>query len=143
MRVLLCLGALSAGACRPPQLPEEITPQTTSTMPDVRAPSPGSAASDAGARRPDEIRDVVVAHRGALMACYELEAAKEDSTHGGAVTVRWRIAAEGSVTAVDVVDSTFHNGRVEGCIVRQVRSWHFPPSSDPSEVKFPFAFGAH
>jgi hypothetical protein len=44
-----------------------------------------------------EIRDVVVAHRGALMACYELEASN-DATLKGTVTVRWRIGPEGSVT---------------------------------------------
>jgi hypothetical protein len=30
---------------------------------------------------------------------------------------------------------------VEGCVLRQVRAWHFPASDGTSQATFPFSFG--
>jgi hypothetical protein len=53
----------------------------------------------------------------------------------------WTIDPSGSVTSASVASSTMHNARVEGCILRQVRSWHFPSSDSPSQPTYPFSFG--
>jgi hypothetical protein len=83
---------------------------------------------------------VVVAHSGALQACYEIEAQKDPSLRGG-VTAAWTIDASGGVTSANLAGSTIHNARVEGCVLRQVRTWHFPASDGTSQATFPFVFG--
>lgn len=93
-----------------------------------------------GGLNPDQIHRVVLAHRGALQACYEIEAQKDPSLKGG-VTVSWTIDPSGSVTNANVSGSTIHNARVEGCVLRQVRTWHFPSSDAPSLPTYPFSFG--
>jgi hypothetical protein len=88
----------------------------------------------------EQIRRVVIAHQGALRACYEIEAQKDPTLRGG-VTVGWTIDPSGAVTSANVAGSTIHNARVEGCILRQVRLWRFPSSDGVSQPTFPFSFG--
>ena len=103
------------------------------------AASGGGGASHGGLS-PEQIRRVVVAHRGALQACYEIEAQKDPTLRGG-VTAAWTIDATGAVTSATMAGSTIHNARVEGCVLRQVRAWHFPSSDGVSQATFPFSFG--
>ncbi len=104
------------------------------------AVSTGAPAAQGGLS-PEQIRRVVVAHTGALRACYESEAQKTPSLKGG-VTVQWAIDRSGAVTAASVASTTLGNPRVEGCVVRQVKSWHFPASLAPTTVAgYPFKFG--
>jgi outer membrane biosynthesis protein TonB len=93
-----------------------------------------------GGLEPESIRRVVVAHAGALQACYEIEAMKGPLLRGG-VTVRWNVEKNGAVTNAGVVESTIHSVNVEGCVLRQVRSWQFPSSAARSQATFPFVFG--
>jgi hypothetical protein len=100
------------------------------------APAPGIAH---GGLNPEQIRRVVNAHHGALQACYEIEAQKDPALRGG-VTVGWTIDPSGAVTSASLAGSTIHNVRVEGCVLRQVRTWHFPSSDGVSQAIFPFLF---
>ncbi|HEY6459157.1 MAG TPA: AgmX/PglI C-terminal domain-containing protein, partial [Polyangiaceae bacterium] len=93
-----------------------------------------------GGLSPEQIRRVVIAHRGALQACYEIEAQKDPTLKGG-VTASWTIDPSGAVTSAGLAGSTIHNQRVEGCVLRQVRTWHFPSSDGNSQATFPFSFG--
>jgi len=93
-----------------------------------------------GGLNPEQIRRVVIAHRGALQACYEIEAEKDPTLKGG-VTVSWTIDPGGSVTSANLAGTTIHNARVEGCVLRQIRTWHFPSSDGVSQATFPFSFG--
>jgi hypothetical protein len=88
----------------------------------------------------EQIRRVVVAHTGALRACYEIEAQKDPTLRGG-LSVAWTIDPAGGVTSANVAGSTIHNARVEGCVLRQVRTWHFPTSDGVSQATYPFTFG--
>ena len=99
----------------------------------------GPAAAKGGLSA-EQIRRVVFAHKGALQACYEIEAQKDPTLKGG-VTVGWTIDASGAVTSANLAGSTIHNPRVEGCVLRQVRAWHFPSSDGNSQTTFPFSFG--
>jgi hypothetical protein len=109
--------------------------------------SAGASDADAGAAgsaqqlTPEQIRRVVLAHRGALRACYEMQAQK-DPTLAGGVTATWTIDPTGVVTSAAISGSTLGNAAVEGCVLRQVRSWRFPESAKPSNVNYPFKFGA-
>jgi hypothetical protein len=100
----------------------------------------GGGPASHGGLSPEQIRRVVVAHRGALQACYEIEAQKDPTLRGG-VTAAWTIDASGAVTSASQAGSTIHNARVEGCVLRQVRTWHFPTSDGVSQATFPFSFG--
>lgn len=93
-----------------------------------------------GGLSPEQVRRVVMAHIGALRACYELEAQKNPNLKGG-VTVAWTIDASGGVAGASLAGSSIGNPRVEGCVVRQVRGWHFPSSDGPTSTTFPFRFG--
>jgi hypothetical protein len=93
-----------------------------------------------GGLSPDQIHRVVMAHRGALRACYETEAEKDPTLKGG-LSVTWTIDPSGAVTSANVASTTIHNARVEGCVLRQVRNWRFPASDSPSLPTYPFRFG--
>jgi hypothetical protein len=99
----------------------------------------GGGGAVHGGLTAEQIRRVVVAHRGALQACYEIEAQKDPTLKGG-VTVSWTIDPSGAVTSAGLAGSTIHNPRVEGCVLRQVRAWHFPSSDGSSQTTFPFSF---
>lgn len=100
----------------------------------------GHGASRGGLSE-DQVRRVVLAHLGAVRACYESEAQRNPSLKGG-VTVQWTIDPGGSVSSATLGGSSLGNQRVEGCVVRQVKGWHFPSSESPTIVAgFPFKFG--
>jgi hypothetical protein len=89
----------------------------------------------------EQVRRVVMSRVGALRACYEREAQKNPNLQGG-VTVAWSIEPSGSVSGASIAGSTLGNGIVEGCVVRQVRGWRFPPAEKPTTVGgYPFKFG--
>jgi len=102
----------------------------------------GAATPSAhGGLSPEQVRRVVMAHTGALRACYETEASRNPNLHGG-VTVAWKIQPDGSVLNPTLAGTTLSNPRVEGCVIRQVRAWHFPTSDSATDVaSYPFKFG--
>ncbi|MGH7280271.1 MAG: AgmX/PglI C-terminal domain-containing protein, partial [Polyangiaceae bacterium] len=101
----------------------------------------GGAPAAHGGLSPEQIRRVVVAHTGALRACYETEASRNPNLRGG-VTCAWKIQGDGSVSTASVASTTMNNPRVEGCVLRQVKTWHFPTSDSPTDVaSYPFKFG--
>jgi hypothetical protein len=112
----------------------------TGSGPGEHGVAGGGAAVSHGGLSAEQIRRVVEAHRGALRACYEIEAQKDPTLRGG-VTAAWTIDPSGAVTVANLAGSTIHNARVEGCVLRQVRTWHFPSSEGPSQTTYPFSFG--
>jgi hypothetical protein len=99
-----------------------------------------AGAASHGGLSPDQVNRVVLAHRGALQACYEIEAQKDPTLRGG-VVVSWTIDASGAVTSANRASSTLNNARVEGCVLRQVKTWHFPASDGSTLANYPFSFG--
>lgn len=88
----------------------------------------------------EPIRRVVMAHVGALRACYEMEAQKNPAL-AGKITLAWTIEPTGVVSKAAVASTTMHDERVEKCLVRQVQSWRFPQSGGSAAVSYPFTFG--
>ena len=94
-----------------------------------------------GGLSPEQVRRVVLAHTGALRACYESEAQRNPNLRGG-VTVQWQIEPAGTVSSASLAGTTLSNQRVEGCVLRQVKTWHFPTSDSATTVASnPFKFG--
>lgn len=89
----------------------------------------------------EQVRRVVVRHEGALRACYDTELTRDANVRGG-VTLAWTIGTDGTVADASVAGSTINNVRVERCVLRQVKSWHFPESEASTSVAaYPFVFG--
>ncbi len=94
-----------------------------------------------GGLSPEQVRRVVMAHAGALRACYESEAQRNPNLKGG-VSVAWQIDPAGAVSGAQIKQSSLSNPRVEGCVLRQIKSWKFPTSDAPTTVaEYPFRFG--
>jgi hypothetical protein len=94
-----------------------------------------------GGLSPEQVRRVVMAHAGALRACYESEAQRNPSLKGG-VSVKWQIEPAGTVAGAQIKQSSLSNPRVEGCVLRQIKSWRFPVADAPTTVaEYPFRFG--
>lgn len=97
--------------------------------------------SSKGGLSQEQVRRVVMAHLGAVRACYESEVQRNPSLKGG-VTVQWTIEPAGTVSGASVASTTLGSQRVEGCVVRQVKGWRFPAGDAPTIVGgFPFKFG--
>ena len=81
------------------------------------------------------------ANQAALRYCYESEVQRQRGLKGK-VMIQWRVDRAGLVPTARVASSTLNNSSVEGCIVRQVRKWHFPkPDGGEVSVMYPFIFG--
>ncbi len=95
-------------------------------------------------RSPDAIREVMLGHVPAIQYCYEREL-KRDPGLKGKVSVRITVSADGPVTAVEILDSTLNNTRVERCILARIRLWKDFRPIDPTEGNITFrqvyAFG--
>jgi hypothetical protein len=89
----------------------------------------------------EQINRVVHANQAALRYCYESEVQRQRGLKGK-VIIQWRVDRAGLVPTARVASSTLNDSRVEGCIVRQVRKWHFPkPDGGEVSVMYPFIFG--
>jgi TonB family protein len=89
----------------------------------------------------EQINRVVRANQAALRYCYEAEVQRARGLKGK-VVVQWRVDRGGLVPMAKVASSTLGNASVEGCLVRQVKKWHFPkPDGGEVQVVYPFIFG--
>jgi hypothetical protein len=89
----------------------------------------------------EQINRVVRANQAALRYCYENEVQRQRNLRGK-VVVQWRVDRAGGVPMARVASSTLNNAGVEGCLVRQVKKWHFPkPDGGEVAVMYPFIFG--
>lgn len=94
-----------------------------------------------GGLSPEQVRRVVMAHAGALRACYETEAQRNPNLKGG-ISVQWQIDTAGAVAGAQIKQSSLSNPRVEGCVLRQIKGWKFPSADAPTTVaEYPFRFG--
>ena len=78
-------------------------------------------------------------HSGELMACY-LKGLKRDPNLRGRVRFQFRIAPDGHVSIVRVVNSGLRSKRVEDCFVEAARAWTFPSSATQSRFTTEMAF---
>lgn len=100
--------------------------------------APGSAGGPGGVSSP-QIMKVVQAHLGEVKACVERQKLKNPALTGKLV-LRWVVQPDGTVTAVATQTDTAGSPELSGCLIRLIRSWKFPVSTQPTTVTFPFTF---
>lgn len=96
-----------------------------------------------GALSADVIKRVINENKNQIRYCYEVELQHNQSLEGR-IEMHWIIAADGSVSAVNVKDSSIKNANVENCLMRKIRTWKFPQPAGGGvvEVNYPFVFKA-
>lgn len=88
------------------------------------------------------VQKVFRMHTGELRACYEKELAKNKDLSGD-LTINWNIEPQGTVSNVEIMDSTMPNPTMEKCLVSTVKTWKFSvPDAihDPIQVSYPLSF---
>jgi TonB family protein len=73
---------------------------------------------------PDAVTQAIQPHAGALEACYADNVGRRRWL-GGAVELRWDVAADGAVTSVRLVQSTLGAWTVEKCVLDIARQLNF------------------
>jgi TonB family protein len=98
------------------------------------------AASSNAKRDNDAVSAIVTSHKASIRMSYE-KYLKRDPTLAGKITIRFTIAAGGTIASVTVVDNSTGNTDLEDEIVRKIRMWQFEPIPDGDvTVTYPFVF---
>jgi hypothetical protein len=89
------------------------------------------------------VRRVIHEHRAQLRFCYESELSSRPGMTGR-ISVKFTIAADGSVQRADVDSSTLDDRTVERCITSRVAGWLFPKPKGGGivVVSYPFILKA-
>lgn len=101
----------------------------------------GAASSDTK-RDFDAISAIVSSHKTSIRMSYE-KYLKRDPTLAGKITIRFTIAASGSVTMVTIIENSTGNSDLEDEITRKIRMWRFEPIPEGDvTVTYPFVFSS-
>lgn len=87
------------------------------------------------------VKDVVMSYMPAIKNCYNQEL-KKDPALAGKVVIRFTVGPKGTITQAVVASSTLKNKEVEGCMLKEVKSWIFPEPrrGESVDISFPFVF---
>lgn len=107
-------------------------------------PSPRVAAGQTvvlGSLDKATISQVIKRHQTEARYCYQ-QALLRKPTLAGKITVKFTIAANGSVMTAAVTESTMADAQVESCVVSRVKRWRFPAPKGGGivVVNYPFLF---
>jgi hypothetical protein len=130
-------GKIDSGGTRPPKGIAGGSPKEA----EVKIAA-GTPEGDWGGLTKDQVYKAVMAHQGALRACYE-SALQRAPKLSGTVTLSWQITPAGAVKGARVKTSSMQNAAVESCLVRRINEIKFPASADGQLTvvgSFPFAF---
>ncbi|MBN1309461.1 MAG: energy transducer TonB [Chitinispirillaceae bacterium] len=107
----------------------------------IQKPESIEGAASSNAKRDNEaINAVVSSHKASIRMSYE-KFLKRDPVLAGKITVRFTIAASGSVAMATIVDNTTGNKMLEEEILRKIRMWHFETITEGDvTVTYPFVF---
>lgn len=134
------LWALLSGACW-----LVLTPSVSWALEGEGQVSPVAADEDedpnAPALDPSVIKDVIMARMAGVKYCYNQEL-KKDPGLAGKVVMKFLIQPKGTVSKVEVKESSLKNKEVEGCMVKEIEGWQFPEPrrGETVPVTFPFVF---
>jgi TonB family protein len=100
---------------------------------------PGTPDVAGGGLSPQEIVAVVRANLNQIRHCYEQLLARSPSA-SGKLAVNWTIGVSGSVTSVSIVESSFADAQMKGCVTSRIQRWKFPAprGGQAVEVNYPW-----
>ena len=104
---------------------------------------PARAAADAGAdgeRFAQKVASTVGSHHGEVKACYAV-ALERNRQLAGRFEAKWTIDTAGKPQAVHF-ETPPADTEFAACMVRTIAAWRFERATEPTEVTFPFVFGA-
>ena len=102
----------------------------------------GSSGGESDGELPkDVIKKYIASKTGAIKACYQ-KGLQANPDLSGKVKVKFLIMPTGAVMGADIEDSSLNDEGVEGCIMNNIKVWHFPPAKGggTTTVHYPFAF---
>jgi len=107
----------------------------------IQKPESIEGAASSNAKRDNSaINAIVASHKTSIRMSYE-KYLKRNPSLAGKVTVRFTIAASGSVTKTVVVENSTGNSELEEEIIRKIRMWTFDPIAEGDvTVTYPFVF---
>ena len=86
-----------------------------------------------------EIRRVIARHTNEIRFCYERALLKNPKL-AGKLVVKFTVGADGSVTKVELVESTLADPNVGACVLARWKRWRFPEGPAAFQVTYPLAF---
>jgi len=89
---------------------------------DVSASELSKTGSKASARKAENVTKVILSHNRTIQDCYK-QALKKDPILKGKVVVRFSVNPAGSVTQVNILQSTIDYEPMLNCIVNRIRRW--------------------
>ncbi|MBI2896593.1 MAG: protein kinase [Deltaproteobacteria bacterium] len=110
-------------------------------QPEPSRPGSDDAGAKAPVRRVDpvlELSRAFASRRGMVARCVEQNA--EEAQAAPEVAIRFRVAADGSVTSVELVPASAAGTRAGACILGVARATHFPPQREPVSFRIPVTF---
>ncbi|MDP2343498.1 MAG: AgmX/PglI C-terminal domain-containing protein [Deltaproteobacteria bacterium] len=123
-----------------PSPPPPGSSSSSSSSPSPPPPGPPPAPPPAKGLMPSEIQRVVRAHSGELGGCYEA-ALGRDAKLTGTVTVRFLIAADGTVAWASVSPgASLKEAAMHKCLIGVVGTWTFAAPGQPTTISYPFVF---
>lgn len=103
-------------------------------------PAPGGGTADKKKLTDEDIMQVVLAHKPAIVECVKAQH-EEDPATAGRLVMRWKILPNGTARDVEVESNEFASTSLAGCVAKQIRAWRFPQSQEGQPaVSFPFTF---
>ena len=105
----------------------------------VGGPGAPAPSSDTGDRSSSSLMDVVRRYAPGIRYCYDT-ALEQDRSLRGKMVFRITVAADGSVSGVEVVDDTLGSAEVEDCARAQIEAWRFGRAAAASVFDAPFVF---
>lgn len=90
----------------------------------------------------EAVAKAINSHLSEVQRCYEAALLKNPGL-AGKVVLEWSISTSGTVVSSKTKSSTLKDGSVEGCILRSLNTWQFPPARGTSVIiSYPFIFNA-
>ncbi|MCO4762679.1 MAG: AgmX/PglI C-terminal domain-containing protein [Myxococcales bacterium] len=102
----------------------------------------GGSGSKASGELPKKVIQKYIRRKmGAIKACYQ-KGLQSNPNLSGKVQVLFLIKPSGAIAGAKVKDSSLNSSRVEGCILKNVKSWKFPRAKGggTTKVLYPFRF---
>jgi hypothetical protein len=86
------------------------------------------------------VLEVVNSHLSEIQACYET-ALLHRADISGTAKLEWVVSTSGEVVSARTLSSTLPDAAVESCILRHLKTWHFPRARMmPVTISYPFIF---